>query len=295
MARTLPAPRLTWTSRVSRVFDRYWRVWQGLPLYFGTFIVYAFMLAPIIAVAIASFDDSQTYYFKFPPQHFSFRWYEHLPLKYLRSFEVSMIVGVCAATIATLIGSVAALGIVRGASFGKETLQTWFRLPLQIPSVVTGVVFLQFYYRLSDAGVPIAGTTMGVIIAHVFFTIPYAVGTVSSVLVRLNPALEEAAQSLGATGWTTFWRITFPAMKPGVVAGFFYAFIVSFGDVPVTVFLVDSDNVTFPVQIFQALQFDFEPVILALSTLVVVFSAAAILLVQRWAGLSLLTPSTGKK
>ncbi|MDR5821563.1 ABC transporter permease [Caballeronia sp. LZ043] len=280
---------------LARLADRHWRTSRRVVLTTITALVYAFMLAPILAVAIASFDGSQTFYFRFPPQQFSLHWYRHLPVKYLHSLQTSLIVGLSAALISTVIGSMAALGIVRGTYRGKGALQSFFRLPLQVPSVVTGVVFLQFYYRLSDSGVNLIDTLTGLIIAHVFFTIPYAVGTVAAVLTRLNPALEEAAQSLGATRWTIFWRVVFPAMKPGVVAGFFYAFIVSFGDVPVTVFLASDGNVTFPVQVFQSLQFDFEPVILALSTLVVVLSAAGILVMQRWIGLSLLVPSAGRR
>jgi putative spermidine/putrescine transport system permease protein len=103
--------------------------------------------------------------------------------------------------------------------------------------------------------------------------------------------LEEAAATLGATRWSILLRVTLPQIKPGLFAAFFYAFIISFGDVPVAVFLVDQETMTLPVEIFQTLQFDFEPTVLAISTLVVLFSMLLIVAVQRLAGLNLVVPT----
>jgi putative spermidine/putrescine transport system permease protein len=167
-------------------------------------------------------------------------------------------------------------------------IEALFRLPLQVPFVVTGVVFLQFYYRLADlVGVNAAGSLPGLIGAHVFVTIPYSVGTVAAVLARFDRGLEEAADSLGATPWSTFWQVTFPLIRPGIFAGTLYAFIVSFGDVPVAIFLSGSSRATLPVEIFQSLQFDFDPSVLAMSTVVVVLSVLLVVVMQRAAGLDI--------
>jgi len=160
---------------------------------------------------------------------------------------------------------------------------------------VTGVVFLQFYNQFALAsGIDPLGSFAGLVVAYVFVTIPYSVGTVGAVLARVNPRLEEAARTLGASEWSVFRRILLPVIKPGLFAGFFYGFIVAFGDVPVAVFLAASGFVTLPVEVFQTLQFDFDPAVLALSTLVVMFSALLILAVQRLAGFDLVLPSASR-
>jgi putative spermidine/putrescine transport system permease protein len=122
-------------------------------------------------------------------------------------------------------------------------------------------------------------------------TIPYSVGTVGAVLISANPRLEEAARTLGASEWSVFRRVLLPLIKPGVFAGFFYGFIVAFGDVPIAVFLAAGKFVTLPVEIFQTLQFDFDPAVLAISTLVVFFSALLIVAVQRLVGFDLVLPA----
>ena len=106
-----------------------------------------------------------------------------------------------------------------------------------------------------------------------------------------NPRLEEAARTLGASEAAVFRRVLLPTLRPGLFAGFFYAFIVSFGDVPISIFIASEKMTTLPVEIFSTLQFDFDPAILALSAIVVVFSALLILGAQRLAGFDLVLPS----
>ncbi len=220
-------------------------------------------------------------------------WYGRIPHKYLDALGVSLIAATGAATISTVTGAAAALGLARGNWRRHEALQAFFNLPLQVPLVVTGVVFLQFYNQLAIlSGIDLLGSLAGLIIPYVLVTIPYAVGTVGAVLVRANPRLEEAARTLGASEWSVFLRVLLPLIKPGLFAGFFYAFIVAFGDVPVAVFLAAGGSLTLPVEIFQTLQFDFDPAVLALSTLVVIFSALLIVAVQRLTGFDLVLPSS---
>lgn len=262
----------------------------------GAIAAYAFLLLPLVIVIGASFDSGAQAYFRFPPQAVSLRWYLELSPKYGAALALSFGVALAAASVAVIIGTLAALGIARGSARGSAMLQTWFRLPLQIPFVVTGVVFLQFYYLLQDAtGVRLLGNFAGFVIAHTFFCIPYAVGAIGSVITAGLDRTENAARVAGATEWRVFRRITLPALKPGVFAGFFFAFIVSFGDVPVSVFLTSGGTVPLPVEIFQTLQFDFDPRVLAISTIVVVVSSGFIVAMQRLVGLDLVLPGTGAR
>jgi putative spermidine/putrescine transport system permease protein len=259
-------------------------------------IAVAFLLAPFVVVIGASFDPATGFHVEFPPRGVSYVGYATIPWRYAVATGVSLMVGLCVAMLATLVGSAAAFGLVRGRVPGREMLQAFFRLPVQIPFVVTGAVFLQFYYQVMPyIGVNLLDGFGGLVIAHLFVAIPYSVGSVSAVLVRFDPALEEAAESLGATRWATFCQVTLPIIRPGVMAGAFYAFIVSFGDVPVALFLVTGKWTTLPVLIFQDMQFDFRSSMLAVSSLVAVVSLIAIFGVQRLAGFDVVSAREGGK
>ncbi len=130
----------------------------------------------------------------------------------------------------------------------------------------------------------------GLVIAHVFIAIPYSVGAIAAVLVRFDPVLEEAPKAWSLR-WATFYQVTLPIIRPGVIAGLFYAFIASFGDIPVALFLVTDKWMTLPVQIFQDMQFDFRPSMLAVSSLVAVLSLVIIFGVQKLAGFDVIVPT----
>lgn len=259
-------------------------------------LVYAFMLAPIVIVAIGSLESEHSYYIRIPPRTISLAAYWSIPAKYVTALLVSLGLAAAAALISTLLGTMAALALVRGRVRARPALEAYFRVPLQIPGVVVGVAFLIFYNRLAQAsGLDLLGTFPGVLTAHVFITLPYAVSSVAVVLARMNPHIEEAAHTLGARPWSIFRRVTLPIIKPGVFTGFFYGFVISFGDVPLTVFIAGGKTATtLPVEIFHTLQFDFDPSVLAVSVVVVLVCTAMILLVQRLVGLDLVLPS-GRK
>jgi putative spermidine/putrescine transport system permease protein len=256
----------------------------------GTWIlglaVYAFLLAPLAVVAAASLDASQSLFVNFPPRSLGLRWYREIPARYVSALAVSASAAGAASAVAAVLGVAAALGLVRGRVRWAEPIRAFFRAPLQIPFVVTGVVFLQFYYALyALTGVGLAATFPGLVLAYVLIGTPYTVGTVGAVLERINPRLDEAAAVLGATRWSTLRRVTLPLIAPGIYAGMLYAFIVAFGDVPISIFLSSPQYMTLPVEIFQTLQFDFNPSVLAISTLIVALSMVALWLIQRLVGI----------
>ena len=252
--------------------------------------VYAFLLAPLVVVAVASLDAARHGHFNFPPRELSLAWYGRIPRRYFETLGVSLVLATVAALIACLLGIPAALGLVRGRMRGREILGAVLRAPLQIPFVVTGVAFLQAYYLVGDLfGVNLIGSLTGLALGHVFVATPYVIGTVGAVLQRFNLHLEEAALSLGASRWATFRRVTLPLIMPGVYAGVLYAFIASFGDVPIAMFT------TFPVEMFHSMEFDFSPAMLAVSTLIVLFSIGLLWLIQRIAGLDILLRGGGRE
>ena len=251
-------------------------------------LTYLYLAAPVLVVAASSLDTSSKMAAVFPPQTIGLRWYFEIPDKYVHALGVSATAASIACVISGVLGVLAALGIVRGKLPGSEFLRALFRAPLQIPFVVTGVVFLQFYYGLQViTGIELAATLPGLILAYVFMGTPYTVGTVGAVLERLNPRLDEAAAICGASRWSTFWRVTFPLIRPAIVAGMLYAFVMAFGDVPLSIFLSSPGYSTLPVEIFQTLQFDFSPTVLSISTLIALMSVVSLWLIQRLVGLDL--------
>lgn len=256
---------------------------------------YIFLLSPLVIVIGASLHRGTRYtVVQFPPDGISFYWFTQIPQSHWESLSLSFGLAVMASALAVLVGIPAALGLVRSNLPFKGLISSVFRAPLQIPSIVTGVAFLQMYYVFGDmSGLYINGTFAGLLLGHLFVGIPYVVGTVGAVLQRFDTRLEEAALSLGASRLTTFRRITLPVIMPGVYAGGLYAFMVSFGDVPISIFLSAPGFTTFPVELFYGMENDFNPAVLASSTLVILFSLGLLLLMQRIVGLENLLRSGG--
>jgi putative spermidine/putrescine transport system permease protein len=270
--------------------------WGALTaVYFA--LVFLILLAPLAVVVGSSFsapvnDQVATSYVPFPPERLTLRWYARIPSTQLHALGVSFALGLAVSLGACLLGVPAALALARGRFPGKAFLSAALRAPLQIPHVVCGVAFLQMFVAFGDQGGPyLQGTVGGLFIGHLFLAVPFVVGSVLAVLQRFNSRLEEAAGSLGAGPWRTLWRVTLPVIAPGVFTGALYAFIVSFVDVPVAIFLASSDATTFPVELFLAMEQDFEPTSLASASLAALFAVALVALAQKWVGLESLLKS----
>lgn len=260
--------------------------------------VYLFLLAPVIVVIGASFDGGASVagraFLNFPPENLSLYWYQNISPRLYHALWVSCSVAFVAATVGTILGVPAALGLVRGRFPGKTLIAALFRAPLQIPFIVIGLAFLQTYYLISDfIDISLNGTFIGLAIGHIFVATPYVVGSVGAVLQRFNPSIEEAAMILGANRWRTFRRVTLPIIMPGVYGGALFAFMVSFGDVPISLFLAGAQYTTLPLEIFHSMEFDFDAAILAISTQIVFASLVLLWLIQRVVGLDVLLRSGG--
>jgi putative spermidine/putrescine transport system permease protein len=247
--------------------------------------VLVFLLAPLVVVAAASLGPGDRPYVSFPPAGLSLHWYFEVPARYWQAVGVSLAVAGGTALASVVIAVPAALGLVRASFRGRSAVALLLRAPLQIPYVVTGIAFLQAYYLMGAAtGVQLRASYPGLVLGHLFLATPYAIGSIAAVLGRFNPRLEEAAASLGASPWRVYRRVTLPVILPGIYGGALYAFIISFGEVPVALFLGGPGRTTFPVEMFASMQFDFSPALLAVSTAVLIISFAVLILIQRSIG-----------
>jgi putative spermidine/putrescine transport system permease protein len=262
-------------------------------------VVFAILLAPLVVVIGGSFsapasDRVVMSYVQFPPERLTLDWYRKIPGAQLHALGFSFLLGASVAIGACLLGVPAAVGLVRGRIAAKPLVSAVLRAPLQIPHVVSGVALLQLFYAIGDfGGLYVQGTMVGLFLGHLFLATPFVIGSVAAVLQRFNPRLEEAAYILGASEWRTFRRVTLPLIVPGVFTGALYAFIVSFVDVPVALFLASPDATTFPVELFNAMEQDFNPSSLASASLAAAFAVVLVFAAQRLVGLdTLMKPRT---
>jgi putative spermidine/putrescine transport system permease protein len=269
--------------------------WSRMLTFSWCSITYIFLLSPMIVVIGASFHSGEySTAVRFPPQNPSLDWYFKIPSAQIDALGFSFVIATISAAFAITIGIPAALGIVRSNLKLKDVISSLFRAPLQIPAIVSGIAFLQMFFVFGDlTGIYGQGTLVGLVIGHTFLAIPFVVGSVVAVLQRFDNRLEEAALILGANRWNTFRRVTLPVIMPGVYAGGLYGFIVSFGDVPLSIFLTAPGYVTYPVEIFFALENDFDPGMLASGSLVIYICLILLLVVQRGVGLDRLLKSGG--
>lgn len=239
-----------------------------------------FTLAPLVVTVAISFSD--TAFVVFPPRGFTLRWYGqvlHDP-DFLNSLIFSTGLALMATAGALLLGVPAAFAVVRGRFPGREAVAAVLLAPLIFPVLITGVALLQLFAMLRSDNAAI-----NLLIAHVLVTTPYVVRTVTASLSLADITLEEAARTLGAARWRVLRRITMPQIAPGLAAGALFAFMVSFDNFPISLWLADAQHNPVPLLIFQRISAVFEPSVAAMSTLLIGFAMAVVLVVERVAGL----------
>jgi putative spermidine/putrescine transport system permease protein len=257
-----------------------WRV----ALMFFVATVYGFLLLPIVMTLCASLTSSPV--LAFPPSGFTFQWYRRIPSDYLAALQVSLMVAAGTTAIATLVGTPAALALVRGRFIGRDLLNIICLSPLMTPTLVIGVAAFQFALRLSDfIGVSGLGTIPGIILAQTAFTIPFVIRAAITGHAHFDAAVEEAAMTLGATPFQTFFRVTLPILAPGITSGAIFSLIMSLDDVPVSLFVGGGDATTLPVKIFTSIEFSFGSDVMAVSSILVGLSIVLMIVLDRIFGL----------
>jgi putative spermidine/putrescine transport system permease protein len=254
--------------------------------------VFVFLLLPILAVAVSSFSSSSP--LSFPPQGFTLHWYRAISDEYFEALRVSLLVALSTTAIATLVGVPAALALVRGRFPGRAFFNAFCLSPLMVPTLIIAVAAFQFTIVLWDAfGLSVAGTVTGLVLAQSAFTIPFVVRAVIAGHAHFDGALEEAARNLGASPLETFFRVTLPLLLPGIVSGAIFAFVMSFDDIAVALFVGGGDAMTLPVKIYTSVEFNFDADIMAVSTLVTAGSLALMLVLDRLIGIDRFSNAAG--
>jgi len=247
---------------------------------FGVLTV-LFLIAPAILIIPMGFTSAKI--LSFPPEGFSLRWYEKMLTdpQWSTGFINSAEVAVLAAILATVLGTLAALGMVRGRFPGKSLANGLILSPLIVPVIVVGIGMFGYFVRLNvkEAGIFFTGSLLGLVLAHTALAIPFVVVSVGTSLRVMDRNLELAAMNLGADHRRTFWRITFPMILPGVVAGALFAFIASWDEVVVAIFLTTTRFRTLPVEMWEQVRQVVDPTVAAVSTTLLVFTTVMLALV----------------
>lgn len=239
------------------------------------YVVYAIIVLPVVMVIGASF--TQTRYITFPPKGLTLRWYSeaYADSALMGGLLMSIHVAVVSVALAVVLGTMASLYIARPDARWRQALSSFFLAPLNVPSVMTAFALLLAFtdWHLIN--------WWGLVIAHVVLTLPYIVRSVLVSLAGQDNAVQRAAAILGANPLRVFWYITLPLIRPGVLAGATFAFLISFNNVPISVFLAAPGSAPLPVVLFNRMQWLAEPSVAAAATLTIVATIVTMLVLEK--------------
>jgi len=239
----------------------------------------AFLIAPILVIIITSFNASL--YLEFPPHGLSLRWYANFfsSAHWIEPTLLSVRVALITMISATILGTAAAIGIVRGRFRAKRGLELFFISPMVVPIVVLA---LGLYFTFS--GYHLLDTPLALALGHTVIATPIVIIIVMAALRVTDPSMELAARSLGATYWRALWFVTIPSIKAAILSGAAFAFLISFDEVVVAIFVGGPDATTLPKRMWETIRFEIDPTLTAISsllTLVAVFILVGVELIRR--------------
>ena len=254
---------------------------------FFCFVVFFFLIAPLVAIIPISFSRSPFMLFTegmlaWPPdpEAWSFRWYRYMvgicedkvlttPCgnKWMRGTVNSFFIGSISTLLATVLGTLAALGLSRPHMPYKGLIMSILISPMIVPLIITAAGMFFFYAKVN-----LVYTFTGIILAHVALSTPFVVITVTATLVGFDTNMTRASQSLGARPIRTFFKVIMPLILPGVISGALFAFITSFDEVVIVMFMASLDQLTIPKQMWAGIRQEISPVILCMATCLVALS-----------------------
>ena len=250
-----------------------WLRWNRLLLILFGSLCIVFLIAPSLVIVPMGFSSGSI--LEFPPPGFSLRWYERMlsDTTWTSGFVNSFVVAVGTAIVSTILGTLAALGLARGRIPLKGVANAVILSPLVVPVVVIAIGMFSLFVQWR-----IAGSLLGLVIAHTALALPFVVVSVSASLQTMDRNLELAAANLGADPRRTFTRITLPIILPGVLAGAIFAFVTSWDEVVVAIFLTSARFRTLPVEMWEQVRQVVDPTVAAVATTVLLVTSVMLLL-----------------
>ena len=262
---------------VTQRFPSYYTIWHKLgawSLKLSAWLVLFFLILPILVIVPLSFNAEPFFSFTrgmltFDPEAYSLRWYAAIVENenWMLAIQNSFIVGLFATLIATALGTLAAVGLSSQYMPFKRAIMALLLSPMIVPLIIIAAGMFFFYTKFN-----LAGTYLGLIIAHAALGIPFVIITVTATLSGFDRSLYFAGLSLGASPIKTFFDVVVPLIRPGVISGAMFAFVTSFDEVVVVLFLAGPGQRTIPRQMFSGLREQINPTILAVATLLILIS-----------------------
>ena len=246
-----------------------------------TAVAVVFLVAPTIVMLLTSFTATES--LRFPPQGYSLRWYRALldADQMQRAAWSSLVVATWTTIVSVILGTAAALAIARSASRWARVADVLFMSPLILPALAFGFAALVYIHLLGfHPSIPL------LVLGHVVVCVPFVLRTTLAALAQVDPALFDASARLGAGGYMTFRRVTLPLIGRGIGAGAFLAFMASFDNVPVSLFLADERTEMLPIHLWQQIDTNLDVRTAAISGLIIVATIILMVLAERFAGLS---------
>jgi putative spermidine/putrescine transport system permease protein len=251
----------------------------GLWLCIGTGI--ALIFVPLLVTIFLSFFDEKL--ILFPPHRYTLAWYAQILPNFGAAIATSLELGIAAVAGSLLLGVPAGIALSRYRFRGRGAIGTLLLAPLTVPGIALGLAVFVFLVAIDEtAGSALTGSFAGLVLAHVMIATPWVVRLSLAGLVNHDNAAEEAAASLGARPLTVLWRVTLPAMRTGIIAGALFAFIISFENLELALFLTSPGVTTLPVAILLYLEYHIDPLIAATAVAQIVGVGALLLLLDRF-------------
>ncbi len=245
-------------------------------------LVLAFLMLPILIIIPLSFNVEPYFSFtegmlRLDPDAYSTRWYEQVfnDPRWILSIKNSFIVGIAAATLSTVLGTIAAVGLASPVMPFKRLITALLLSPMIVPVIIIAAGMFFFYTRFN-----LVGSHLGLILAHAALGIPFVIITVTATLTGFDRSLYHAAIGMGASPLKAFWDIVIPLIRPGVISGGLFAFVTSFDEVVVVLFLAGPAQRTIPRQMFSGLREQINPTILAVATMLILISIALLVTLE---------------
>jgi putative spermidine/putrescine transport system permease protein len=238
-------------------------------------VVLLFLISPILAVMPLSFNSES--FFTYPMPGYSLKWYEDFFFnpRWTGAVKMSFLVAIATTILATALGTLAALGLARANFPSKSTIMAILISPMIVPVIISAVGMFKFYAQLN-----LAGTRIGIILAHTALATPFVVITVTATLSSFDKTLMRAGASCGAPPHTVFFKVVMPLILPGMISGALFAFVTSFDEVVVVLFLASPEDRTLPLQMFSGIREMISPTITAAATVLVLISTALLITVE---------------
>jgi len=241
-------------------------------LWLTALLVIGFLAVPAFFVIPVSFTEEA--FLGWPPQGFSLQWYERVSASpfWFDAAGRSFFVAICAAGLAMILGVPAAFVLMRERLFGRTAILALLISPIILPNIIIAVGLFYFYAKIG-----LIGTSLGLILGHTVLTIPYVVVTVMALLKNYDRRLDQAAWTLGASKVRTLWHVTMPLMRSGLIAAFMFAFIISFDELTVALFVTGGDFLTLPRKMWDDAILQVSPSLAAVATMLLAFMSVVIL------------------